>query len=207
MKNTLRFVLALAVLASFAFIKPFENEPKKIINVVIDAGHGGHDDGLTINGVTEKEIVASIARKIKNNNTNKNIVIHLTRTDDYFISLNDRAKFINDLKPGLVLSLHVNGNKNKENSGIEFYVSPKNPMYESSKKIAEDLNNRLVLNHNLKSNGIKDANFMLLKNTAYPSINVELGFLTNENDRLYLTNDDQQEKMANTILEAIATLK
>lgn len=206
MKNTFKLILAFVVVASFAFIKPSENEPKKIINVVIDAGHGGHDEGMTVNGFTEKEIVASIAKKIKANNSNKNVVIHLTRTDDNFLSLQDRATLINELKPDLVLSLHVNGNENTNASGVEFYISPKNIMYENSKKIAEDLNSRFVNNHNLNSRGIKDANFTILKDTEYPAITVELGFLSNEKDRKYLTDGDQQEKIAATILEMISNL-
>lgn len=206
MKNTLRFIFAFAVLASFAFIKPKDNDPKKTITVVIDAGHGGHDEGMTIDGFSEKEIVVSIAQKIKKNNSDKNVVIHLTRTDDQFISLQDRTNFINNLKPDLVLSLHVNGNKNSEASGVELYIFPKDETYENSKKIAQDLNTRFVNNNNLKSRGVKDANFKILKDTNYPSITVELGFLSNTNDRAYLTDDEQQEKIAASILELISTL-
>jgi len=206
MKNTFRIILAVAVLASFAFIKPKENNPKKTITVVIDAGHGGHDEGMIVEGFSEKEIVASIAQKIKKNNSAENIIIHLTRTDDQFISLQDRTNFINNLKPDLVLSLHVNGNKDTEASGVELYISPKNATYENSKKIAEDLNARFVNNNNLKSRGVKDANFTILQDTNYPSITVELGFLSNTKDRAYLTNDEQQEKIAESILELISTL-
>jgi N-acetylmuramoyl-L-alanine amidase len=207
MKNTLRFILALTIVTSFAFMKPVKNAPKKTINVVIDAGHGGHDHGMTVDRFTEKEIVASIAEKIKKNNSNKNVVIHLTRTEDNFISLQERAKLINELQPDLVLSLHVNGNKSTEASGIEIYISPQSSKYENSKLIAKNLNSKLIATHNFKSRGVKDANFMLLRETAYPSITVELGFLSNENDRQYLTNDNQQDKIAITILETIAELK
>ena len=207
MKNSFKFILAFAVLASFAFIKPSENDPKKTITVVIDAGHGGNDDGMTVDGSTEKEIVASIAQKIKQNNSDKNVVIHFTRTEDSFVSLQDRTNFINEMKPDLVLSLHVNGNANTEASGVELYVSPKNAMHEKSKSIAEDLNNRLVTNNNFKSRGVKEANFTMLRDSKYPSITVELGFLSNANDREYLTNVGHQEKIANTILQTIYAMK
>lgn len=206
MKNTFKFILACTVLACFAFMKPNSNDPKKTITVVIDAGHGGHDDGAKFEGFSEKEIVASIAQKIKKNNSDKNVIIHLTRTEDNFISLQDRAKFINELKPDLVLSLHVNRNENTDASGVEFYISPKSSTYENAKIIAENLNSRFVNNNGLKSRGVKDANFTLLRDTEYPSITVELGFLSNENDRNYLTDNNQQEKIAATILELISTL-
>lgn len=206
MKNGFKLIVAFAVFACFAFMKPNTNDPKKTITVVIDAGHGGQDEGAKFGEFSEKEIVASIAKKIKKNNTNSNIIIHLTRTEDRFISLQDRVKYINNIKPNLVLSLHVNGNKNKEASGVELYISSKNTMYETSKKIADDLNSRFITNHNLKSRGVKNASFMLLKESEYPSITLELGFLSNENDRKYLTDQNEQEKIATTILETISAL-
>ncbi len=207
MRNAFKFILAFAVVASFAFMKPNTNDPKKIINVVIDAGHGGQDDGAKFGAFSEKEIVASIAQKIKKNNIDKNVIIHLSRTDDTFISLADRANFINEIKPDLVLSIHVNNNANKQASGFELYISPKNENYENSKKIADDLNTRFVTNHNIKSRGVKEANFTILKNTAFAAVTVELGFISNENDRKYLTNNADQEKIATTILEAISAIK
>lgn len=207
MKRTFKFILAFAVMASFAFTTPNDGEPKKTITVVIDAGHGGNDDGMTVGELTEKEIVSSISNKILEANANSNVVIHLTRKGDQYISLLDRANLINELSPDLVLSLHVNGNNNTAVSGVEFYVSPKNVMYTKSKEIAQDINERFVNNHNLKSRGVKDANFMILRETQFPSITVEFGFLSNEDDRKYLVDNVQQEKFATTILDVISTLK
>lgn len=207
MKNGFKLIVAFAVFACFAFMKPNTNDPKKTITVVIDAGHGGQDEGAKFGEFSEKEIVASIAQKIKKNNTNKNVIIHLTRTDDKFITLADRANFINEIKPDLVLSIHVNNNANKQASGFELYISPKNENYENSKKIADDLNTRFATNHNVKPRGVKEANFTILKNTAFPAVTLELGFISNENDRKFLTNTNDQEKIAVTILEAISAIK
>ena len=207
MKNTFKFMLAFAVFTSFAFMKPLENDPKKTITVVIDAGHGGEDHGMKVEGFSEKEIVAAISQKIKDNNSDKEVIIHLTRTEDNFISLQDRVDFINNLKPDLILSLHVNGNKNTAVSGVEFYVSPSNKQYEASKIIAEKINSHVVGNLKVQSKGVKDANFTILKNTEFPAITVELGYLTNENDRKFLTDNNQQEKIASIILDIISKLK
>jgi N-acetylmuramoyl-L-alanine amidase len=103
-------------------MNPLENDPKKTITVVIDAGHGGQDHGIKVEGFSEKEIVEAISQKIKDNNYDKKVLIYLTRTNDNFISLQDRVDFINNLKPDLILSLHVNGNKNTAISGVKFYV-------------------------------------------------------------------------------------
>ena len=127
MKNTSKLVLALTVIVSFAFIKPKHSEPKKI-NIVIDAGHGGTDFGATSDAITEKKIVEQVTKKIKS--LNSNVVIHLTRNEDSFLSLNDRTAFINKLKPDLVLSLHVNTSLNNKTSGLEFYVAKETEFFE-----------------------------------------------------------------------------
>jgi N-acetylmuramoyl-L-alanine amidase len=207
MKNTFKFILTFAVFTSFAFMNPLENDPKKTITVVIDAGHGGQDHGIKAEGFSEKEIVGAISQKIKDNNYDKEVLIYLTRTDDNFMSLQDRVDFINSLKPDLILSLHVNGNKNTAISGVEFYVSPLNKQYETSKNTAEKINLHFVNNLNVKSKGVNDANFSILKNTEFPAITVELGYLSNENDRKFLTDNNQQEKIAEIILEMISKIK
>lgn len=207
MKNTFKFILTFAVFTSFAFMNPLENDPKKTITVVIDAGHGGQDHGIKVEGFSEKEIVEAISQKIKDNNYDKKVLIYLTRTNDNFISLQDRVDFINNLKPDLILSLHVNGNKNTAISGVKFYVSPLNKQYETSKNTAEKINLHFVNNLNVQSKGVNDANFTILKNTEFPAITVELGYLSNENDRKFLTDNNQQEKIAEIILEIISKLK
>jgi N-acetylmuramoyl-L-alanine amidase len=207
MKNTIKLGLTFAIITSFAFVKPVANDPENIITVVIDAGHGGEDHGMKLEGFSEKEIVAAISQKIKENNHDKNVIIHLTRTNDKFISLQGRVDFINNLKPDLILSLHVNGNKNTALSGVEFFVSPSNEKYETSKNSAEKINSHIVSSLQMQSNGVKDANFMILKNTKYPAIIMELGYLSNKNDRNWLTDSNQQEKIALVILEAISELK
>lgn len=206
MKNTFKIIVALLVVGSFAFIAPKDSKSKQI-TVVIDAGHGGEDDGMKINEASEKEIILNITKKIKFQNKDKDIVIHLTRNDDEFVSLIDRTNFINKIKPDLVLSLHVNGIKNETASGIEFFINKENPKYEESKAIAEKLNTKMVKNHSLKSRGVKEAKIFLLRKSEAPAVNVELGFLSNPSDRKFLTDEKQQSRIASTILELITEMK
>lgn len=206
MKNTTKLFLGLTAVVSFAFIKPNLTEPK-VINVVIDAAHGGSDSGATLDEFTEKQITEQITNKIYALNKNKNVVIHLTRSSDVLLTLSDRTTIINGIKPDLVLSLHVNANSNKLKSGMEIYVSKENKLYEKSNAIAEKLNSKLAKDNNLKSTEIKNANFFMLKKSEVPAIIVELGYITNESDRKQLTNDNEQNRIAETIVEFISELK
>ncbi|MFE3871840.1 N-acetylmuramoyl-L-alanine amidase [Flavobacterium sp. ZS1P70] len=204
MKNTSKLVLALTVIVSFAFIKPKHSEPKKI-NIVIDAGHGGTDFGATSDAITEKKIVEQVTKKIKS--LNSNVVIHLTRNEDSFLSLNDRTAFINKLKPDLVLSLHVNTSLNNKTSGLEFYVAKETEFFEKSSKIAAELINKFTTNKNLKISNVKTGPFYILKKSEVPAVIVELGYLTNENDKKYLVDDNEQNKIAQSISEFISEMK
>lgn len=204
MKNTFKIILALVVVGTFAFTIPKNTKP---FTVVIDAGHGGKDHGQTIDGITEKEIVEKITNKIKDKNADRDVVIHVTRDNDEFVSLQDRTNYINTIKPDLVLSLHVNGTKNNDASGIEFFINQNNIAYEKSKEIAEKLNDKMIKNHSLKSRGIKEAKLFVIEKSEAPAVCIELGFLSNNNDRKYLTDDKEQSRIASTILEFISEIK
>jgi N-acetylmuramoyl-L-alanine amidase len=204
MKNTIKVILFLITIISFSFASPKRLELKKI-NIVIDASHGGNDFGVTSNSITEKQIVEQITNKIKS--SNNNVVIHLTRYEDDFISLEERTDFINKIKPDLVLSLHVNASLNNKTSGLEFYVAKETEFFEKSNEIAGKLNKKFSENTNLKMLGIKTGPFYILKKSDVPAVIIELGYLTNENDKKYLIDDNEQNKMAKSISEFISAME
>jgi N-acetylmuramoyl-L-alanine amidase len=207
MKNTTKLFLLLTAILSFAFVNPKLSEPKRI-NVVIDAAHGGDDFGATSNSINEKQIVEQIANKIKALNKNENVVIHFTRNSDESISLQKRVDIVNAIKPDLVLSLHVNSNKNTKKSGVEFYVANKETaIYKESNNLAVKLSSELAKNNSLTIGDIKNAPFYILKNATAPTVLVELGYLSNENDKKYLTDDKEQDKIAENILNFVSSIK
>ncbi|WP_272152098.1 N-acetylmuramoyl-L-alanine amidase family protein [Tenacibaculum aiptasiae] len=195
MKNLMKFI----GLAFLTITLAFTNADKKTKTVVLDVSHGGHDSGTVINEFKEKDISLKIANKIKGLNKNSNIKIILTRNSDEFLTLNERAKQINDLKPDLVISLHANAHNNQKKNGIEIFVSNENKQKEKS----QDLALKLFNSFNDKKVEIKKAGFYLLKNVEYPIALVELGFLTNEDDRQLLTSEKGQTELAETILNVI----
>lgn len=206
MKNTTKLFLLLTAIVSFAFVNPKLSEPKQI-NVVIDAAHGGYDFGATSNSINEKQIVEQIANKIKALNKNENVVIHFTRSSDVFVPLQERSNIANTIKPDLVLSLHVNSSKNQDKSGVEFFVYKDSKWYEESNNLAVKLSSEFAKNNSLTIGEIKNAPFYILKYATTPTVLVELGYLSNENDKKYLTDDKEQNKIAENILEFVSGLK
>ena len=206
MNKSIPLFLACATLVSFAFIKPISKTTKQI-NVVIDAGHGGTDFGATSSSGTEKLIVEQITTKIKFLNKNENVIVHLTRNEDKYISLSDRTAIINNIKPDLVLSLHVNQSANLAKSGMEFYVANESVASEKSILIANALRTKFSQNNTLKSSEVKKAPFFILKKSVVPAIVIELGYLSNITDRAHLMDEKEQDKIASTILSFVSELK
>jgi N-acetylmuramoyl-L-alanine amidase/beta-lactamase regulating signal transducer with metallopeptidase domain len=178
------------------------NENKKKKTIVIDAGHGGHDFGAKSNNEIESKIVESIAKKITLLNKESDIEIILIRTDDRFISLSERVDFVNKINPNLLISLHVNASKDTEQNGINAFVSRQNEYYKKSFESADDLISKIA-NNNLVKGDVQEANLFVTKNSKCPAVVLELGFITNENDKKYISSENGKNEIANRIFEFI----
>ena len=203
MENLIKIIFVLAVFLNLSFT----SDDNKKITVIIDAGHGGHDHGSTSELVLEKELMKQISDKINVLNTNTEITFLFTRTDDYFLSLKDRVEFITIHKPDLVISLHSNYTENATASGVEAFVSDKSVAFEESNELALKLVDEIAQNTSMNNRGVKNAPFLLLSKTEVPAITLELGFLSNEQDRKFITSEEGQNKIALTIIDFASKLK
>lgn len=175
----------------------FDHTPKPI-TVVIDAGHGGKDTGVTIKGSSEKDIVYAISKKIKKLE-NKNVDVFLLRHDDRFLSLQERVEKINALKPDLVLSLHIDSNSDTASSITEAYIEDDNTKVRESHYFASKLLSQLTK----KETKVKFAGFYILRHTESAAVNLSLGNFNNPEDYAFLTSEWGQDHIAKQILAAL----
>jgi N-acetylmuramoyl-L-alanine amidase len=95
----------------------------KLGRVVIDPGHGGHDEGTRgPTGLSEKEVVLDIAKRLGallEQRLGTEVVY--TREDDTFIPLEERTRIANDHRADLFLSIHANSSPVRSVSGVESY--------------------------------------------------------------------------------------
>jgi N-acetylmuramoyl-L-alanine amidase len=95
----------------------------KLGRVVIDAGHGGHDDGTHgSSGMKEKDLVLDVALRVGallEQRLGSEVVY--TRSDDTFIPLEERTRIANEKRADLFLSIHANSSPDRSVSGIETY--------------------------------------------------------------------------------------
>lgn len=106
-------VLLSSLFVAFVFSFPVSasaKNKKPKFTVVIDAGHGGHDSGAVDNGITEKDINLGVALKLRDaiKKNLKDINVVMTRDDDTYLTLQQRADKANGAKGNLFISIHTN---------------------------------------------------------------------------------------------------
>ena len=126
----------------------------------------------------------------------------LTRTDDAFVSLQDRVKTINKVNADQVISLHLNKSDRSTDNGYEFYVSNENEKFKESLALATEISKNLP--DDIAFNKIAKANFYLLRNINKPATLIDLGYLSNKKDSYFITSEVGQEKIAQSIWTALA---
>jgi len=110
-------------------VAPLVHSKKKHI-VVIDAGHGGKDNGASCcGGKREKKVVLAVSKKLKAKLEKKGFKVYMTRHGDSFIKLPKRTEFANKKKADIFVSIHANAAPKKKYrrgfKGIEiYYLSP-----------------------------------------------------------------------------------
>lgn len=209
-------ILALPLIAFVVFAFSFKTKNasiiplEKSITVVIDAGHGKQANGIATGAregnIEEDDIVLSLAKKIKELNANNKINIVLTRATEEIVDLHKRVDFAKEKNADLFISLHLAAApEGRDFSGMEVYVSNKNTSYQQQSEtlgsvMKEELSSVYATNPNLIK---RQVGIWVLDKNICPSILVECGFITNQKDRNFITNEANQKLVAEKILDAI----
>jgi len=114
----------LAVLAGGA-ARAADEPPARFDTVVIDAGHGGDDQGARgPRGLLEKDLVLDVGRRLAAKLRDAGLRAVLTRDADRFVGLEERTSIANDARADLFVSIHANASEARAARGIEtFFVS------------------------------------------------------------------------------------
>lgn len=193
-------------------------EQKEVIEedrpiVVLDAGHGGYDDGsVSDSKVKEKNITLAITLKLGKILEENNIEVVYTRTSDdvswpsdNVADLLTRSEIANEANADYFVSIHLNYSEvaQDEVQGSEIWVRRSDS---KSEELAINVNNQLEALDGMISRGLKDeaeSPLSVIEYNNMPSILIETGFLSNKHDTKYLSNDKNQSEMANAIAQGI----
>ena len=109
--------------------------------IVIDAGHGGKDPGCIGKGGTqEKNVVLSVAKKLKSRLEASGYKTFLTRSNDTYLKLSDRAAIAEKKHADLFISLHANANPSSSVKGFSVYTLSEKASDEEAQKLADSEN-------------------------------------------------------------------
>jgi N-acetylmuramoyl-L-alanine amidase len=191
-----------------------ENTVGKTV-IVIDPGHGGVDGGANREGVLEKDINLSIAKKLCEKLKVNNFHVIMTREEDVSLDgqntssksrhkrdLNARMDIINGSGAVLFICVHVNCIGDSRASGSFVFYNEKQ---ENSKALAACIQKAL---NEVKASGAERkahepvaADYYLLRGAKIPGVLVETAFISNETERKLLADEDFKQSLADAIAQ------
>lgn len=171
--------------------------------VILDAGHGGYDNGAVYNARTEKADNLNLALAVGRILANNGVDVEYTRTNDVYQNPNEKARIANASGADYFVSFHRNS-------------SPIPNMYEGVQTlIYDDSGNKAELgnaiNQNLAELGFKNLgndirkDLVVLRRTNMPAVLIETGFINTDKDNAIYDSrfNEIAQAIADGILETI----
>lgn len=190
--------------------KAEEQVQKKVI--VLDAGHGGYDDGsLGIDGKLEKNITLDIALKVgKYLEKEKNIEVVYVRDDDEYYWTDNNVEDLNyrvnlSYKEGadIFCSFHMNDtDEGYDIKGYEIYTLDGTYGENIAEKVLMELD-KIGYSKNRGVIAQEKSTLHVIAHNSAPSILIEMGFINNTEDFAYITSEEGSNKLAKAIAQGL----
>jgi len=204
------------------------NPVPKLYRIVLDPGHGGKDPGARNAGLKleERYLALDLAKRLKRILQSLGYEVILTREDDRFLGLSERAARANRLKADLFLSLHFNAAGSSRVSGVETFVFTP-PFQPSSSRANLHSSDRRVYPGNkynawntllgyyvqkslvdaspYPDRGLKRARFTVLRDIEIPGILIEGGFVSHSREGRDVGSPAYRQKLARAIANGVLT--
>lgn len=197
--------------------------PSVLPTVVVDAGHGGRDEGARAYGLVEKDVSLDLANRVELRLQELGFKTVMTRRSDTYVSLPERAEVANRVEYSLFVSLHCNKSPSTTAAGVETYfasekVAPEpewsfvgffsKPQPLANADRGENLAGYVqaaILNRTEAGNrGIKARPLYVVRHTRAPAVLVETGFLSNPFEARMLSTAEYRQRVAGAIAEGVA---
>lgn len=167
--------------------------------VVVDAGHGGKDSGASRRrGPSEKQAALDVALRVNRKLRESQFKTVMTRSTDVFVELDDRVAIGNRQPNSIFVSIHFNHSRRRGIRGFEtYYNSP------HARGLAQRIQQKLLTVSGARNRGVLRGDFRVIRNSVYPSVLVECGFLSNRGEAGRVATGAYREMLADKIAEAI----
>ena len=187
--------------------------PSRNYTIVIDPGHGGIDPGSIgyKTKVHESDLNLKMSLKLKEKLEKACINVVMTRTTEAGLADGNgkgfkkkdmalRKEIIKRVRPNMVISLHQNSYTNHELRGAQVFYDKTS---EISRQIAEYIQEEFLQGLEFSNKTTSPGDYFMLKCTTAPSVIVECGFLSNENEEQLLLSEEYQNKILDCIFKGI----
>lgn len=172
------------------------------VDIVLDAGHGGKDQGASAGNVLEKEINLEITKKTKKILEEAGYRVAMVREDDTFVELAQRAAYANQKEARVFVSIHCNSAEEAADGIETFYAERK---AEKSLELAQDIQEHMIAWTGARDREVKTADYAVILRTDMAAALTEVGFLSDAAECEALQQESYQEKLAEGIAEGILT--
>lgn len=178
-------------------------------SITIDPGHGGNDSGAVgPGGLREKDVVLEVCRRLGLMLTAAGVAVTLTRGDDRFLELHERAAIANRADTGLFLSVHCNSGPPGRGDGFEVFTTPGQT---AADPFATDLfveyakmfPNKRKRVDDRDGDPDKEANFAVIRLAKMPAVLFELEFIHTAAGEGFLANELNQIAMAEALCDGV----
>lgn len=166
--------------------------------IMLDAGHGGSDSGAIRAGINEKDINLAVTLKVRDLLIKQGATVILTRDTDIALTLDERKALIAKHAPSLFLSIHTNAHTNANIEGIEAYY-----WNNASPTLAQSIYQAVVDGLGERGNWVRKRELAVVHHDFAPAALIEIGYLSNAQDRVLLVQDQHQSKIADSISNGI----
>lgn len=175
--------------------------------ILIDAGHGGSDDGIMENAAREDSIVLAIAEQMQGLMDPEKYGYYFTRLSDSSLTDEDRVQFVDQIGADLFVSIHLASDESEEMYGINVYYN--NEYYTNSFDTAQfsaSLATKIAQNTCNRANGVFAASKEhqpLLLELSIPAVEIEAGYVSNAREAALLQTEEYQKMIAAGMIDTI----
>jgi len=174
------------------------------IKILLDPGHGGPEDSGSVGptGYPEKAVNLVVSKLVRDRLQARGATVYMTREEDKDVSLGARVDMIDKVQPAIAISLHYNALPddgdaiNTKGVGTFWYNT-------QAHSLAMFLHNYLVQKLDRPSYGVFWNNLALTRPHTTPSVLLELGFMINPVEFEWVSNPQEQQKLADVLAEGI----
>lgn len=178
-------------------------KPLSGVKIIINPGHGGKETGAVgPSGYFAKDANLKVSKLLAAELRKHGAIVVMTRDDDRYLSLSDRQAIINQQQPTIALTIHYtfaadNEDAEKTKGVRAFWYHPQ------SQSLAVFIHNYLTRKLGRSSGGVFWNNLALTRPEIAPSVVLELGFFSNPEEFEWITNTEEQTKLAISLGQSI----